>query len=264
MDIVILAALYVIFESLALIGSRRGPVVQTMTAIGFATFMIVGPWAAVIVATATAFAVRREPLVKRVFNASQYCLAGLPAGLMYEGLGGHFGVGIDDFPGRPPGGLGRQRGLPRRQRRVAHERARHGRTPSGPSPARGHVSRTAIPSLGYGLFGVLMAVLWVGLGLGPVAVLLVLLPLFVARWAFSQYAAQQAAYDAAIRTLVQAVETKDFYTRGHSERVRRGALMIAQGLGMPEDRSTALGYASILHDVGKLGLPTRVLQKSVR
>ena len=63
--------------------------------------------------------------------------------------------------------------------------------------------------------------------------------------------------------LCQAVETKDFYTRGHSERVSRGCRH-----DRPADRHAgrarveAIRYAGMLHDVGKLGVPTKVLQKS--
>jgi HD-GYP domain-containing protein (c-di-GMP phosphodiesterase class II) len=116
--------------------------------------------------------------------------------------------------------------------------------------------------LGYGLFGLLMAVLWVGVHIGALAGILVLLPLAVARWAFSQYAAEQKAYQATIAALVQAVETKDRYTRGHSERVALAAVMVARVIGMREDRINALRYAGILHDVGKLGVPTKLLQKT--
>jgi HD-GYP domain-containing protein (c-di-GMP phosphodiesterase class II) len=58
------------------------------------------------------------------------------------------------------------------------------------------------------------------------------------------------------------VETKDFYTRGHSERVSRGSVMIAREIGMHRERVEAIRYAGMLHDVGKLGVPTRVLQKT--
>ncbi|MGH3390261.1 MAG: HD-GYP domain-containing protein, partial [Actinomadura sp.] len=91
---------------------------------------------------------------------------------------------------------------------------------------------------------------------------LAILPLFVARWAFAQTRAQQQAYEATIATLCQAVETKDYYTRGHSERVSRGSVMIAQEIGMRPERVEAIRYAGMLHDVGKLGVPTKVLQKS--
>ena len=59
-----------------------------------------------------------------------------------------------------------------------------------------------------------------------------------------------------------AVETKDFYTRGHSERVSAASVLIARVIGMREDRVQSLRYAGMLHDVGKLGVPTRVLQKN--
>src|ERR1022692_4125896 len=95
----------------------------------------------------------------------------------------------------------------------------------------------------------------------PFAAVLVLVPLFVARWAMGQFAEQQRAYAATMEALCQAVETKDFYTRGHSERVSRGSGMIAREIGMRPDRADAISYAGMLHDVGKLGVPTKVLQK---
>ncbi len=122
------------------------------------------------------------------------------------------------------------------------------------------MSRTAIPYLGYGLFGLLLAVLWSDLGW--VAAPLLFLPLLLARWAYAQYIEEQLAYDRTIRSLVQAVETKDWYTRGHSERVSKASVLIARGIGMRENRVASLRYAGILHDVGKLGVPTKVLQKS--
>ncbi|WP_285498484.1 HD-GYP domain-containing protein, partial [Actinomadura sp. NBRC 104425] len=94
------------------------------------------------------------------------------------------------------------------------------------------------------------------------AAVLVLLPLFIARWALEQTHAQQQAHAATLAALCQAVETKDYYTRGHSERVSRGSVMIAQEIGMRPDRVEAIRYAGMLHDVGKLGVPTKVLQKT--
>jgi HD-GYP domain-containing protein (c-di-GMP phosphodiesterase class II) len=78
----------------------------------------------------------------------------------------------------------------------------------------------------------------------------------------SQFAEEQDAYRATIATLVQAVETKDPYTRGHSERVARASVMIGRRIGMSEERLQTLEYAGTLHDVGKLGVPTTVLRKS--
>jgi HD-GYP domain-containing protein (c-di-GMP phosphodiesterase class II) len=77
-----------------------------------------------------------------------------------------------------------------------------------------------------------------------------------------QFAEQQRAYAATMNALCQAVETKDFYTRGHGDRVSRGAVMIARQIRMNSDRTEAIRFAGMLHDVGKLGVPTQVLQKT--
>ncbi len=83
----------------------------------------------------------------------------------------------------------------------------------------------------------------------------------VAWWAFAQYHRERAAHQATIRALVQAVDIKDGYTRGHSERVGQASMMIARELGMDDERVETLRFAGILHDVGKLGVPTRLLRK---
>jgi HD-GYP domain-containing protein (c-di-GMP phosphodiesterase class II) len=88
------------------------------------------------------------------------------------------------------------------------------------------------------------------------------LPLYVARWALAQYEAQRESHEAAVSSLIQAVETKDHYTRGHSERVSRASVVIAKELDLSDERTEGLRLAGILHDLGKLGVPTRVLQKS--
>jgi len=65
-----------------------------------------------------------------------------------------------------------------------------------------------------------------------------------------------------MNALCQAVETKDYYTRGHGDRVSRGSVMIAREVGMSSDRTEAIRFAGMLHDIGKLGVPTQVLQKT--
>ncbi|HEV2343795.1 MAG TPA: HD-GYP domain-containing protein [Actinocrinis sp.] len=121
--------------------------------------------------------------------------------------------------------------------------------------------RHAIPrNVAYSFVGLLAAVLWRHHA-QVLATLVILGPLLVTRWAAAQYAEQRAAHDATVRALVQAVEIKDLYTRGHSERVAKASEMIARRLGMDEERIGILCYAAILHDVGKLGVPTRLLQK---
>ncbi|MBI5575122.1 MAG: HD domain-containing protein [Deltaproteobacteria bacterium] len=64
-----------------------------------------------------------------------------------------------------------------------------------------------------------------------------------------------------IRALAAAIEAKDPYTRGHSERVAKISVSIAKGLGLPEDEVQAIHIASILHDVGKIGTSRSILSK---
>jgi HD-GYP domain-containing protein (c-di-GMP phosphodiesterase class II) len=64
-----------------------------------------------------------------------------------------------------------------------------------------------------------------------------------------------------IKALANAVEIKDEYTRGHSERVAKIALMFAKHLRIKDSEINVLYQASILHDIGKIGIPDAVLNK---
>ncbi|MFE3429324.1 HD-GYP domain-containing protein [Streptomyces sp. NPDC059171] len=116
------------------------------------------------------------------------------------------------------------------------------------------------PHLVHALAGLMAAVLWRS-PYGPLSGFLVLLPMYLSCCVFARYHREQAAHRATIRALVHAVDIKDTYTRGHSERVGRASVLIARELGMDERRVEGLRFAGILHDVGKLGVPTRVLRK---
>ncbi|MFE2287589.1 HD-GYP domain-containing protein [Streptomyces sp. NPDC059443] len=125
---------------------------------------------------------------------------------------------------------------------------------------RGLLTRSLAPHCVHGLAGLMMAVMWRS-PYGLPAALLVLLPMYISCWVFAQYHRERAAHQATIRALVQAVDIKDRYTRGHSERVGQASAMIARELGMGEERLEVVRIAGILHDVGKLGVPTRLLRK---
>lgn len=116
--------------------------------------------------------------------------------------------------------------------------------------------------VGYGVFGLLLAVVWDAAGIGPMAALLVLAPLFIARWAFAQYADERAAHDRTVAALVQAVEAKDHYTRGHSERVAMASVLIGRTVALSAQRTATLHFAGMLHDVGKIGVPTAMLRQT--
>jgi diguanylate cyclase (GGDEF)-like protein len=65
----------------------------------------------------------------------------------------------------------------------------------------------------------------------------------------------------ALQGLVNAVDAKDRYTRNHSDAVTDGALLLAKQLGLSPQTCGALRIAGLLHDVGKIGIPDRILRK---
>jgi putative nucleotidyltransferase with HDIG domain len=65
-----------------------------------------------------------------------------------------------------------------------------------------------------------------------------------------------------IKTLVYSIEAKDSYTRGHSERVSTLALMIAGTMDLSPGEKEALNWAAMLHDIGKIGVPEKILNKA--
>jgi diguanylate cyclase (GGDEF)-like protein len=73
-------------------------------------------------------------------------------------------------------------------------------------------------------------------------------------------AAASSSFDV-LQGLVIAVDTKDRYTKRHSEDVARYATFLAGRLGMPADEIRTLGVAGLLHDIGKIGIPDGVLRK---
>ncbi|HUP63684.1 MAG TPA: HD domain-containing phosphohydrolase [Thermoanaerobaculia bacterium] len=64
-----------------------------------------------------------------------------------------------------------------------------------------------------------------------------------------------------IRMLAAAIDAKDPYTRGHSERVARYSIAIGKHLSLPEDEMKKLRISALLHDVGKIGIDDRILRK---
>jgi hypothetical protein len=262
--VVVLGVLVIVSESRAT-QLRQGQLSWSpSSAAMLASVVLVGPIGAALVGACTALGLRRGPSpLQRAFNTSMYALSAYLAGRAFLALGGHVGVPHESsFPAI----IGPFAGAA-----LVHVTANHGllsgilwltrspdRTPS--HAGVGLSGRLLLSDLGYGAFGLLIAALWSVVG--PFAPLLVLIPLFVARWAVAQFAEQQRAYEATVGALCQAVETKDFYTRGHSDRVSRGSVMIAREIGMRGERVEAIRYAGMLHDVGKLGVPTKVLQKT--
>jgi HD-GYP domain-containing protein (c-di-GMP phosphodiesterase class II) len=68
-------------------------------------------------------------------------------------------------------------------------------------------------------------------------------------------------FKSSIRALVNAVEAKDEYTRGHTERVTEYSVMLATTMGLSSDEIQRIELSALLHDVGKIGIPDKILLK---
>jgi HD domain-containing protein len=253
-----------------------------------AAVVLLGPVGAGLVGAAAAVSLRRLTLAMRIFNGATYSLAGSAAGIAFVLAGRPVHMLADEaFPlalvvaGRSaPGGFAMLI-WPFIAAAVVHVLVNHSlvwqllrldrsedldrpgaqpRFAAAVTSARSEALPLAVTDLGFAALGLVVAALWAVLG--PFAAVIALVPQYVARWAMRQIAEQRRAHAATLATFCQAVETKDIYTRGHSERVSNNAAMIARQIGMRADRAEAVAFSGLLHDVGKLGVPTRVLRKA--
>jgi len=64
-----------------------------------------------------------------------------------------------------------------------------------------------------------------------------------------------------VKVLIEAIDAKDPYTRGHSDRVMRMSVKIAKKMGFSEERLETIEYGALLHDIGKIGIRDEILQK---
>ena len=100
--------------------------------------------------------------------------------------------------------------------------------------------------------------------LGYIGVVLFILPLFFARMAFKLYADMRQNYVETIQSLAQAIDAKDHYTMGHSERVAYYAVEIARKLGWKSSNLNQIFFTALLHDIGKIGIAEQILNKPGR
>lgn len=96
---------------------------------------------------------------------------------------------------------------------------------------------------------------------GIIGILLLWLPLLVVRYSLRQYVELKKTHIETIQSLAAALDAKDPYTRGHSQRVAEMARLVASAMQLPENEVEAVHYAGLLHDIGKIGVHDDVLNK---
>ncbi|HEU4999667.1 MAG TPA: HD-GYP domain-containing protein [Lapillicoccus sp.] len=254
-------------------GAVREPDVGSKVTFSFlsiviiASIVLVGPVGAGLVGAVSMFVERgHHSLITRAFNAGMSAVYGVAGGVVYLAVNGESDLttlsGAGDlllYVGAPliaadvalmlvnavllSGVVRLSEGVPPRRFIVSIV------TSSGPA------------YIGYGIIGFLLVILWVPADVGPFSAVLILAPLFVARWAFVQFGEEQRAHERTLSALVTAVETKDPYAAGHSARIARLAEWMSEPLSMGAQEVQDLRFAAMLHDVGKVGVPTRILRR---
>jgi putative nucleotidyltransferase with HDIG domain len=96
---------------------------------------------------------------------------------------------------------------------------------------------------------------------GEYVVILFILPLLLARYSFTLYVYAKRNYYIMLKTLTYTLEAKDFYTRGHSERVEKYAIQLAREMRLSRTQIENISVAALLHDVGKIGIDENILNK---
>lgn len=203
----------------------------------------------------------RKPLLLMLGNGAQVSIAGMVAGLVYVAAGGQplqAGLGATSVQSGVVApitatvaffatnlllvsiGVSLKTGMSARETLAALE------------PAAYWVSLAVLALLGFIMAHLLALGSWLGL-------LLLVLPFALARRTFRVYLELSEAYTATVRSLVTAIEAKDPYTRGHSERVALLSRALAERTGLPDDEVEIVERAALLHDVGKIGVSVATL-----
>jgi putative nucleotidyltransferase with HDIG domain len=98
-------------------------------------------------------------------------------------------------------------------------------------------------------------------GVGWWATPMFVVPLLTTRLAYARYVETRELFEQTIGALANAVDARDKYTRGHSNRVSHIAEAMARVMRLPEAEIEKIKWAGLLHDVGKIGIRDNILLK---
>ncbi len=120
--------------------------------------------------------------------------------------------------------------------------------------------RPALPNfIAFGLVGIVVGLLLKEVG--PIAIVLLVMPVVISRIAFASFQRSNDAHEAAIRVFGRLIEAKDPYTAGHTQRVAGYSAYVAEELGLGPVQTDHLRHSALMHDVGKLAVPSQLLNK---
>ena len=244
----------------------------TVASVSFAPLMasvvLGGPAAGAIVAaigTTDAREVRGEvPWYGTLFNHSALVIAVVLAGVTYE-LFGQASTGLDPLAASLVlfGGLmvaGLVYSVVSAALAVMAVSLRTGASPR--TVLARDIGAIAPNLLGLAPLGWLMAQIFLlPYGVGWWATTLFVIPLFTTRLAYHRYVETRELFEQTIGALANAVDARDKYTRGHSDRVSRITEAMCRVMRLGESEIEKIKWAGLLHDVGKIGIRDNVLLK---
>ncbi len=110
------------------------------------------------------------------------------------------------------------------------------------------------------ILGIVVAFSYDSYGSG--GIVLFFIPLMFARYTFKLYIDMRKNYFETIHVLINTIEASDPYTCGHSKRVSEYAENIARKLSLPQGKIDIIKSAALLHDIGKIGIDKKILNKT--
>ena len=229
--------------------------------IDFVVILVYGPATAIVV---TVFGALIGEIVggktrwyKIVFNIAQYALSTGIAGMVYQGLGGVVGaINLTNYI--VPAAISAvvfyliNSNLFMIVISLAEEI-------SILSIWKNRVKGIVATYIALAPIGFIMAMVYVSIGI--LGIILFFFPLILARRSFELYTKMRKVYLDTIRALAAAIDAKDPYTKGHSERVAEISVGLAQELNLPGRDIENIEYTALLHDIGKIGIDDRILGK---
>jgi putative nucleotidyltransferase with HDIG domain len=194
---------------------------------------------------------------RAAFNSGQFILAAAVAGGTYEAVTAVLGSSFPDWGSLLAIGVAA----------ISYSVANHALVAGAVALSSSERFLGALRSIGPSL---VMQVPYVGIAVlaavillraSAWALLLMAVPTLIARYGLLAFQRLDESYDRLVRSFVKAIEIKDLYTRGHSERVAELSVHVAEELGVPYDERRLTRYAALLHDVGKIGVPLCIINK---